>query len=159
LGRIFVSLLDNPWVAILRFDVGDLVRLADKPCPCGRTAGLTVAAIEGRARDLTFAADGRAVAVGELDRAVGDVHGLLAYQVEQSRAGEYTFRFVAEPDAEASACAAALTRLQTLYGETARIVARRDSAIGAEQSGKFRLARTLFAWDAETLFEAGGRTR
>jgi phenylacetate-coenzyme A ligase PaaK-like adenylate-forming protein len=158
-GRIFVTLLENPWVALLRFDVGDLVRLADKPCRCGRTAGITVAAIEGRTRDLTFAADGRAVTVGELDRAVGDVNGLLAYQVEQPRAGEYTFRFVAESDAEASACAEAVARLQTLYGEAARIVARRESAIGAEQSGKFRLARTLFAWDAESLFATGALAR
>ena len=66
---------------------------------------------------------------------------------------------MAEPDAEASVCAGALARLQTLYGKAARIVARRESAIGAEQSGKFRLARTLFAWDAEALFETGGRVQ
>ncbi len=156
-GRIFVSILDNPWVALLRFDVGDLVRLATGPCPCGRTTGLTVAAIEGRMRDLTFAADGRAVTVGELDRAIGDTGGLLAYQVEQPGPGEYRFRFVAEPGADPSA--AAVSRLQALYGVGARIAARRESAVGVEQSGKFRLARTLFAWEADALCEAGGVAR
>ncbi len=145
-------------LALLRFDVGDLVRLADQPCLCGRTAGLAIAAIEGRTRDLTFATDGRAVTVGELDRAVGQVNELLAYQVEQPRTGEYTFRFVAAPDAEASVRAESLAYLQALYGGSARIAAQRESTIGAEQSGEFRLARTLFAWNAEALFEAGGWT-
>ncbi len=55
LGRILVTTLGNPWFGLLRFDVGDLARLhAGAPCRCGRTDGLTVEAIEGRVRDLTF---------------------------------------------------------------------------------------------------------
>jgi phenylacetate-coenzyme A ligase PaaK-like adenylate-forming protein len=152
-GRIFVSLLGNPWMAMLRFDVGDLVRLASAPCPCGRTMGLTLESVEGRIRDLTFAASGRAVTVGQLDRAVGDLDGLLAYQVEQPRHGECLFRFVAEPGLEASVATEAVPLLRKVYGSTARISVRRESAIGAEQSGKFRLARTSFKWDVEGLFQ------
>lgn len=155
-GRLLVTLLRHPWVSLLRFDVGDLVRLAEAPCPCGRTAGLTVDAIEGRTRDLTFAVDGRAVSVRQLDEALGDIDGLQAYQVEQHDRGLYVFRFVADPEARHDVPARAQSRLLAVYGAEADVVARPEVAIAAEQSGKFRLARTLFAWDASVLFEAGG---
>jgi len=157
-GRLLVTLLRNPWVSLLRFDVGDLVRLADAPCPCGRTAGLTLESIEGRTRDLTFAADGRAVTVGRLDAALDGIDGLLAYQLEQHDRELYVLRFVSEPGSQATVAAQAQPRLQSLYGPEADIVTRPEAALAAEQSGKFRLARTLFAWDAAALFTPGGST-
>ena len=155
-GRLLVTLLRNPWVSLIRFDVGDLARLADAPCPCGRNAGLTVAAIEGRTRDLTFTVDGRAVTVGQLDAALDGVDGLLAYQLEQEDRDQYLFRYVAEPAADAAVAEAARARLPALYGREARVAARRETAIAAEQSGKFRLARTSFAWNPDALFEREG---
>jgi phenylacetate-CoA ligase len=155
-GRIFISILNNPWMALVRFDVGDLIRLSTDPCPCGRTRGLTALAIEGRTRDLTFTVGGEAVTGGQVDRAIGDLEGLLAYQVEQPGPGTYRFRGVVEPAFEKQLFAEAEARLRGLYGDTARITTQRESAIGAEQSGKFRLTRTLFPWDTTDLFEPKG---
>ena len=152
-GRILVTMLRNPWVSLLRFDVGDLVRLAAEPCPCGRTAGLTAASIEGRVRDVTFAADGRAVTVGRLDAALDGIADLLAYQVDQQTRTHYIFRYVARTGAEDGVAEEALTRLHPLYGPGSNIATRRETAIATEQSGKFRLARTLFAWDPSALFD------
>lgn len=153
IGRILVTMLRNPWVSLLRFDVGDLVRLAAEPCPCGRTDGLTAASIEGRVRDVTFTADGRAVTVGRLDAALDGIDGMLSFQVEQIEQARYVFHFVSMPGAESGVAEDAVRRLQTLYGPGAAIVARRETAIAPEQSGKYRLARTLFAWDPASLFE------
>jgi phenylacetate-CoA ligase len=155
-GRVLITLLHNPWVCLLRFDVADLVRLAQTPCPCGRTAGLTLAAIEGRTRDLTFAADGRAVSVNRLDEALGDIDGLLAYQLEQQDRDRYGLRFVPVPGDGAAVAAQALPRLRTLYGDGAEIVPLPVSAIAAEPSGKFRLARASFVWDSAALFDREG---
>jgi len=44
----------NPWRALIRFDMGDLVRLAVEPCPCGRHEGLTLDAVEGRVANATL---------------------------------------------------------------------------------------------------------
>ena len=156
IGRLLVTPLRNPWVSLLRFDVGDLIRLAEQPCPCGRTAGLTVASIEGRTRDLTFTPDGHAVTVGQLDAALDGIECLLAYQLEQHDRELYVLRFVAEPGAHATVAAQAQPRLQRLYGPEADIVTRPEAALAAEQSGKFRLARTLFTWDNATLFDPNG---
>ncbi len=152
-GRILVTMLRNPWVSLLRFDVGDLVRLADAPCPCGRTDGLTVASIEGRMSDLTFAVEGRAVTVGRLDEALDGINGLLAYQLEQHDRELFVFRFVSEPDTHATVAAQAQRRLAGLYGAEADIMTRPEATLSAEQSGKFRLSRTVFSWDHSALFD------
>lgn len=155
-GRLLVTLLGHPWLSLVRFDVGDLVRLAAEPCPCGRTAGLTAESIEGRTRDLTFDTAGRAVPVGRLDAALDGVDGLLAYHLEQHDRARYVFRFVAEPGAQAAVADQARPRLRSRYGAGADIEARVEPSLPAEQSGKFRLARTLFAWEADALFDPRG---
>jgi len=153
-GRILVTALNHPWLSLVRFEPGDLVRLTDAPCPCGRHDGLTVAAIAGRTRDLTFSTAGAAVTVDQLDAATGAIEDLLAYQLEQTGRDDYTFRFVSEVGAEARVQATAVESLTQLYGPDARITTRRESVISPEQSGKFRLARTTFAWKQDELFDA-----
>ena len=167
-GRVLVTALNHPWLSLVRFEPGDLVRLADAdlggrravaaadldaPCPCGRSEGLTVAAIAGRTRDLTFNTAGAAVTVDQLDAATGAIEDLLAYQLEQTARDAYVFRFVSEAGVEARVQDAALASLAQLYGPDARIAARRESFIAPEQSGKFRLARTTFAWAQDELFD------
>ena len=153
-GRILVTALSHPWLSLVRFETGDLVRLADDPCFCGRREGLTVAAIAGRTRDLTFTTADAAVTADHLDAATGVIEDLLAYQLEQTARDAVTFRFVAEDGAETRVQSAAIEALTQLYGSDARITARRESVIAPEQSGKFRLAQAQFAWGPDDLFEA-----
>ncbi len=153
LGRILVTTLDNPWFTLVRFDVGDLARLHDgSPCRCGRTQGLAVAAIEGRLRDLTFDGGGRAVSVKRVDDALAAAADLLGYQVEQSGARSYLVRYAADAGGDAAIADAVTAALRPVYGPGAEIAVRRESALPPEQSGKFRLARTAFAWDPAELF-------
>jgi phenylacetate-CoA ligase len=152
-GRLIVTILRNPWFCLLRFDTGDLARLAEGPCPCGRTEGLTLGAIEGRMRDLTFAADGGAVTLSRLDSRIGGVEGLLAYQAEQVGPSQLLFRFVSVPGEEAGVAKALQEPLQTLYGSGMQVTIQRETAISAEQSGKFCLARARFPWTTESLVD------
>jgi phenylacetate-coenzyme A ligase PaaK-like adenylate-forming protein len=157
-GRVLVTTLDHPWFALLRFDVGDLVRLrkTDEPCSCGRDAtdgrGLVVEAIEGRTRDLTFDGEGRAVTLKMLDDALGAARGLLNYRIEQSAPNRYLARFTATPDADQETADILPDILHSVYGRAADIEVRHDSAIGPEQSGKFRLVHTDFDRNQEELF-------
>ncbi len=154
LGRILVTTLGNPWFELLRFDVGDLARLhAGGICRCGRSDGLTVEAIEGRVRDLTFDTRGMAVTVRQLDDAMAAADGLLGYRVEQSGPRRYAVRYVAEEGAEQTLAAALPALVRAVYGADAEVTARREPALAPEQSGKFRLALTTFAWSVEELFE------
>ncbi len=154
-GRLLVTTLGNPWVSLLRFDIGDLVQLETAACPCGRTAGLTVAHVLGRVRDLTFTGTGRAVTVNELDRIVGQTDTLVTYQLEQAGRNEYLFHYVAA-DGYSVPVSAILAGLKSLYGSAAMITMRPESAIPCEPSGKFRLARTTFPWNPDDVFKTGG---
>jgi phenylacetate-CoA ligase len=152
IGRLLITTLGNDWFALIRFDVGDLARMATAPCPCGRRAGLTMASMEGRVRDVTFTLEGQVVTVNALDRALGEVPGLLAYQVEQLAPAEFLLRFVAEPGLELPAADTSAQALEALYGAGAAIATQRETAIVPEPSGKYCLSRTHFAWDADSLF-------
>lgn len=152
-GRLLVSTLDNPWFTLLRFDTGDCGRLAgSEPCPCGRTEGMSLSAIEGRVRDLTFDTMGRAVTVKKLDDALCGVSGLSTYQVEQTAEARYLARFVAEGAEDPTLAIRVVERLMGVYGADARVETRRETAIVPEQSGKFRLARASLPVRAEELF-------
>jgi len=154
-GRMLVTSLGNPWVSLLRFDVGDLVYLETGMCPCGRTAGLTVARVLGRVRDLTFTGTGRAVTVDELDRIVGQTDSLVTYQLEQTGRNDFLFHYVTAAGHTAPVLAI-LAGLKLLYGSAAGITMRPESAIPTEPSGKFRLARTTFTWNPDDVFKTGG---
>jgi phenylacetate-coenzyme A ligase PaaK-like adenylate-forming protein len=151
-GRLLVGTLENPWFTLVRFDIGDLVRLRRTPCPCGRTEGIAVESVEGRLRDVTFAVDGTAVTLGQLDEALSAVEGLDAYQVEQTGNAEYRVRFTAEEGWEESVAETLPVVLRDLYGPSARVRVQREAVIAPETSGKFRPARASFAWDPGRLF-------
>jgi phenylacetate-CoA ligase len=153
-GRIFVTTFANSWFRVLRFNIGDLVRLADGPCPCGRRDGLTLEAIEGRARDLTRTADGRAVTLDRLDAALAEVQGLAAYRVEQTAPGAYRARFVDGTGGGQSVGRAAAAALETLYGPRARVTWEMADDIPIEPYGKHRFARSYDPPDIETLTAA-----
>jgi phenylacetate-CoA ligase len=157
LGRILVTTFGNPWAAMLRFQIGDLVRLETSPCPCGRGAGYTAASIEGRLRDVTLAADGRAVTVGELDRTLAEVDGLAAYRLQQTGRAEYRAELVLGPGAEARATeAAAVAALRGLYGEHAAVTIAWQPDLGPGAAVKHRLAHLTFPFDYDRLLDGGG---
>jgi hypothetical protein len=113
---------------------------------------MSLSAIEGRVRDLTFDTAGRAVTLKRLDDALYGVPGLSTYQVEQTAEACYMARFVAEGTEDPTLAIRVVERLQGVYGADARIETRRETAITPEQSGKFRLARTSLPVRTEALF-------
>jgi len=151
-GRILVTTFDNPWRSLVRFDIGDVVRLDDgTPCPCGRREGLTLASMEGRTVNLTLTPDGRAVTQAAVDRVLASVPGLVQYQILQTSAAAYLLRFVAD-DAEHRAAGAICEALQTVYGPAA-ITAEPVGGISPDPPGKYRLAKPLDPIDPDTLLD------
>jgi phenylacetate-CoA ligase len=157
-GKLLVTSFDNPWRALLRFDTGDLGRLAEGPCPCGRSEGLTLAGIEGRAINLTATPDGRLVTQAEVDRRLAAVGGLDEYQLLQLDERSYTLRVCSGGDETVAGVEArAEAALRALYGPAARVSAVRAEAIPPEPSGKFRLVKTEFPIDALSFVAPGHR--
>jgi len=154
MGRILVTLFDNPWRSLVRFDVGDAVRLdTQAPCPCGRHEGLTLASVEGRTANLTRTPEGQAVTQGMVDRALSAVAGLEEYQLLQIGPFAYALHFVVEGAEPHLVAGAAREALKAVYGPAALITARPVEAIAPDPPGKYRLTRALAPPDPDALLD------
>jgi phenylacetate-coenzyme A ligase PaaK-like adenylate-forming protein len=152
-GRMLVTVFHNPWFSVLRFDIGDVARLAaNGSCPCGRYRGLTLAAIEGRVADVTFTQAGQVVTVDDLDSVLADISELNGWQLDLPRPGVLKLRILAVSGAEAKARRHCLARLRTLYGSGAKIEITAAKALQHEISGKIRFTRTAFSVDHTLLW-------
>ncbi|HVO18987.1 MAG TPA: hypothetical protein VMU15_07015 [Anaeromyxobacter sp.] len=151
-GKLLITTLDNPWRSLVRFDAGDLGRMAEGPCPCGRSQGLALSSVEGRAINLTSTPEGRVVTQAEVDRRLAEVEGLEGYQLVQEDERTYALRAVGDGDAAALARRAE-GALRELYGAAARISVSPADGIGPEPSGKHRLVKASLAIDSQALVE------
>jgi phenylacetate-CoA ligase len=154
-GRLLVTVFHNSWFIVLRFDIGDVARLDTRgPCPCGRTAGLTLAAIAGRVKDVTFTPDGRAITVEDLDAALATAPGIDGWQLDLPDPQSLHLRLLAEPGATDAACREAREQIASLYGSNVRINVTAEDTLQPEASGKFRFVRTAFPVDHSRLWKA-----
>lgn len=151
LGRLVASVLQNPWLKLLRYETGDLATRADDPCACGRP-GESLLRIDGRLKDVTFALDGSLRTVEAVDAAVGDLPGLEEYQVVQEGADSYFAKYVLEAEADEAGLRTALSEaVRRLYGG-GTVTLQKEAAIAPEPSGKYRLAKSEKAFDPLSVF-------
>jgi phenylacetate-coenzyme A ligase PaaK-like adenylate-forming protein len=153
-GRILVTTFDNPWRSLVRFDVGDVVRLnGPAPCPCGRDEGLTLASIEGRSISITLTPEGKAVTQSAVDRELGAVEGLVEYQILQTGPEAFLLLFVADEVASIAVAGAARKALSELYGKAAVITMEPVEAILPDPPGKYKLAKMYEPIDHDALLD------
>jgi phenylacetate-CoA ligase len=155
-GSIVVTPFGRRWFSVLRFHVGDIIRLSPEPCGCGRSDGLTAVSIEGRGRDVTFTGEGLPVTVGMLDAAVGSIEGILTYRLNQSASGHCVLRVVLDGTVDRRGVREqAISALKTTYGRVESPKVIFVSRIVPEPSGKYRLARSFVPRSADSLIAPG----
>ena len=120
-GRIFCTTFGNRWFPLVRFDIGDIVRLASGPCPCGRNFGMTLSAIEGRLKSLCVAEDGRLVTHREMDNALARVDGLEQYRLVQQTLKKVRLDVVGEDGQGKRVARDAADILQGVFGRRVNI--------------------------------------
>jgi phenylacetate-CoA ligase len=154
-GRMLVTVFRNPWFSVLHFDIGDVARLDDRgPCPCGRADGLTLASIDGRIIDVTFAPDGRAVTVDDIDAALAEVEDLNGWQLDLPRPKALRLRVLTDRAKTKQVCSRTREIVASIYGRGIKIEVAVDGALQHEPSGKFRFARAAFPVDHSVLWKA-----
>ena len=146
-GRIFTTTFGNKWFPLVRFDIGDIGRLAPDPCPCGRDFGITLSAIEGRLKSLCIAEDGRLVTHREIDSALACVDGLEQYRLVQEALKKVRVDVVGEDNQGKRVARDASDILQDVFGRRLDIAVNEVDALVPEKSGKFLLARRDFPLD------------
>ena len=157
IGRILVTPFDNPWYRIIRFDVGDLVRLDQGgACPCGRNSGIILSAIEGRMAAVTLTLTGRLVTLRELDNVIGGISGIDEYALGQTDKDSYDLAIVSQVKDKKALAGKAGALLRRLYGDGAKISVRYEDAISPDSTGKYRLAKADFPLNGEDFLDENG---
>jgi phenylacetate-coenzyme A ligase PaaK-like adenylate-forming protein len=153
-GRILVTPFNNPWNHMLRFDVGDLVRLeASGRCACGRDSGLILSSIEGRKTNITLTCHDRPVTLHELDTALNILEDIDEYKLVQVNPNSYELHLVSQRTDKSKLSATSKEILQELYGKEANVSVIYETAIPPENSGKYQLSKNLFPVDLEKYLD------
>lgn len=153
LGRILVTTFGNPWASIVRFDMGDLIRLHPKgQCACGRNQGLLVEAIEGRVSNATFTTRGDLVSTMTLDTKLAGIPEIRDYHFVQHARAQYALQLMLTDTSE-EILNRVRQALESLYGEDGEYGLRVVPHIYAGPSGKFRRTHTNFEVDWKGLFK------
>jgi len=154
IGRILVTVFQNPWTVLIRFNVGDLVHIDEnQSCSCGRNQGLILAAIEGRTINITLTTSGFVITQRMADEAISGIDDLEEYKFVQTGTKTYDLFVVCETTSLPGIMASAQTILKKLYGADAGIKVRHIDAVAPELSGKYRIISSELEIDEEPLFE------
>jgi phenylacetate-coenzyme A ligase PaaK-like adenylate-forming protein len=136
LGRVVVTTLGRTWMPLLRYDIGDLVRVAGGGCDCGLPdEGLVLERIEGRANDAVLAPRGLFTPAMLDDLVDGADDSLVQWQLQGAAGNDAGFILhVVGSDGAKSAAA-----LAAALGTT--VEPRATTTILPEVSGKYRMVR------------------
>jgi phenylacetate-CoA ligase len=151
IGRILVSTFHNPWRALIRFDMGDLVKLATEPCPCGRHEGLTLDAIEGRVANATISSAGKLITANEVDSAIAQVEGIEQYELLQSDEATVSVSYVSDTRDPAALEPELCSSLRRCYGTPVKITPRKVQAVSPVLGVKYRLTSADFKIDIDNF--------
>jgi phenylacetate-coenzyme A ligase PaaK-like adenylate-forming protein len=150
IGQILVTTFRNPWSVMLRFLVGDLVRLEERgTCPCGRSEGLILASIEGRIKNITRRPEGGVVTQRLVDASLSHVTGIAEYQLRQTDTDAYCLSLVKERDAPPQIGVPASDVLHDLYGKKAKVSVNFVKSLPLDGAPKYQLAKSYLPFDID----------
>jgi len=135
LGNLVVTWLTNDAMPLIRYEMGDVGRLHDRRCDCGRTAPLFD--ITGRLQDVFVDAEGRIRTPTDLLDLLVEYPGMGLFQLIQQAPDRYEFRYTGDSDDTLDR--GALERsLRATLGERSRIELTQLDHVALAPSGKFR---------------------
>ena len=139
MGELCLTGLINPAMPLIRYLIGDVGRLSDISCACGRHAPV-VESIEGRIDDVIITPSGRHV--GRLDPAFKGVTGIRESQILQTARDQVVVRIVSDDRSQVNG-AGLVSNLSERIGTDVRISIEFVESIDKEPNGKFRSVKSL----------------
>ena len=134
--RIVGTALGNLAMPFIRYDTGDLARLASGPCSCG-LPGRVLDAIDGRDEDLLELSDGSRV--GRLDHLFKDAVRVAEAQIRQSSPGRCTMLLVPREGFRTSDRDALLRECRDRFGDRLDVTIELVQELPRTARGKLRL--------------------
>jgi phenylacetate-CoA ligase len=132
-GDLIVTTLTNNYMPLLRYRIGDLVER--RSLPYG-----TNYIVHGRARDAIRDGSRNRITTWDVDQCFEDVAGIVHYQVNQDKDGNFQFRYIRDADGpQAVALKSVVAKLEDLLKPAAPIAVESVTRLPPTPSGKFRL--------------------
>ncbi len=139
LGNVVVTSLHSHAMPIIRLEPGDVGRLIDEPCACGRRSRR----IEhhGRIQAVIRTRDDRWVTAREVWDALLLKRGVEMFQLVQREPNRYLLRIVPEPDTKLDQRGIDAA-LEELLGKGANVTQELVTGLKPERSGKMQLVKS-----------------
>ena len=131
-GELVVTTLTNDFMPLIRYRIGDLAERHDHPYG-------TTYLVHGRARDAFARPDGQRVTTLEIDRLFEEMKGVVHYQMQEQKPGNFLLRFVPEAAGPSEAEVTQLKRRLEELLRPAVLTVQPTDLLLPESSGKFRL--------------------
>lgn len=146
-GRVVLTPLLSKAMPLIRYELGDLARLAHGMCPCGRYPGLPyVERLEGRSFDQMIDKDGKAWHAFIIYYALKEVFDPLVFREFQSvqpSAGKLDLLIVPGPKFDPGKADRLVEAVKVKVGGPVDVEWKRVDAIDREGSGKFKYFKSL----------------
>ena len=151
-GELVCTGLMNADMPLIRYRIGDRGKLkTNEPCGCGRTLP-ALAGLDGRADDVLYTLDGRAV--GRLCTVIADNIAVYEAQLIQEKLDRVRVKYVPTPDFTTSDYQAITDRLSACMGDVDVLFERVDR-VQRGPNGKFRTVLCELSADQLKAVRAG----
>jgi phenylacetate-CoA ligase len=140
-GRLVVTSFTTHGTPLIRYDIGDALKLSDETCNCGNNNPL-VEKILGRTNDFIYSEEVGKINLGNLSNALKDVKGVMKFQAIQDRKDALKILLVTdsklftEKDQRVF-----MANLRARVGKKMHIDLEFVDEIANEASGKFRMIK------------------
>ena len=137
LGEIVVTHLATRDFPFIRYCTGDMGRLAQRDCACGRTLPL-LEEIQGRSTDFVVAADGTVMHGLALIYILRDLPQIASFKIVQESRQRVLVKVVADTGLSVALEARIQDAFRARLGAAVEVAIERVDIIEPERSGKFR---------------------
>jgi phenylacetate-CoA ligase len=135
-GRLVCTGFGNDAFPLIRYEIGDVVTVAEsQQCPCGRS-GLLLKSVLGRVEDYVVTPDGRLI--GRLDHIFKEAGNVEQAQIVQHSVHEVTLRVVRGPHFTAHDEEVVLAAARNRLGQSIGIRIEYVESFPRTKNGKFR---------------------
>ena len=140
-GRLVVTSFTTHGTPLIRYDIGDTLKLSNETCNCGNNNPL-VDKILGRSNDFIYSEEVGKINLGNLSNALKDVNGVMKFQAIQDKKDAIKILLVtdsklfSEKDQRVF-----MANLRARVGEKMQIDLEFVDEIANEASGKFRMIK------------------
>lgn len=142
-GRMLVTSFSTKGTPLIRYDIGDRLKLKEGRCTCGRATPL-VERIEGRISDFVYSKERGKIYLGNISNCVKYVKGVVRFQLQQLEVSSINVLIVKDPNVfGAKDESLFLKELRDRLGDSIGINFHYVDNIPLEKSGKYRIVKNL----------------